>query len=658
MSNGGEWIGAVEFAALAGLSRQGAGKALRHALYDGRPWRGTALAVRPSRGRGGRSGLSYQVSLSSLSEALERPLSDAPWPDHREIVHRRTVDTSDARMGERLDLVLTVLEHPARTGARAAAVDNAAARAGVSVRTVERWAADYERSGISGLCRRKPANAGQARVVVSRPFDKAFRAAGYPEAELAELGRAVEASLKGLWASRAEIAGWAQVQGHAEFMLLEACEAAGFALAPAALRLSRRHVERFAAFRIVNVMRTDRKRFDDNKPRIRRDWTGVAPMDCVIADVHPVDVYLNRPDGSLVTAKMIGFQDGGTGRIFHHLVMLAKGEGVRQEHITEAFLRMVAHPEWGFPRQLYLDNGSEFKHLTKLKPALELISEPGGRTIIFAKPYNASAKPVENLFGRLERYVFSLLPGYVGGERMKKRIENVGKAPTPYPASFEAFCAQTDLLMLGWGDRPVGGQWGKKSPMHWFADKVEAGWRPSIIDPLVIDCLFSDKETRRVEKGGVVNFKGERWTHPTLASFPARTVVQLALPWRRGEAPLFQAPGEDWAYLSRELSLPADWIEGAHESHRRQKAHAQRIHKMAKAVPALDAAVIAGRLAERSRRIVMPRPDIAIDAGAQLASLAAAKALPPPTPAALPDDGLTDFQRRTARLLRTEKKVA
>ncbi len=657
MSIGGEWLGAAEFGALAGLTRQGAGKALRYALREGRAWRGARLEVRPVFGRGGRSGLSYQVSLSSLSEALEAPLNDTPWPDFGEAVSREITDP-DAGLGERVELVRTVLQHQERTRARAAAADNAATRAGVSVRTIERWIADYQRSGIAGLCRRKPANAGKARVVVSRPFDSAFRAGGYPEAELARLGQRVEANLKGLWASPTEIAGWAQVQWLAEELLREDCEAAGFALAKASFRLSRRHVERFADFRIVNVMRTDRKRFDDNKPRIRRDWTGIAPMDWVVADVHPVDVYLSRPDGSLATAKMIGFMDGGTGRIFHHLVMLAKGEGIRQEHVTEAFLAMVAHPEWGFPRRLYLDNGSEFSHLTKLKPALKLVNEDGARTIIFAKPYNASAKPIENLFGRLERSVFSLLPGYVGGDRMKKRTANVGRAPVPYPGSFEAFRDQVDLLMRGWHDRPVGGQWANKSPNAWFAAKVAAGHRPSVIEPLVIDCLFSDRETRRVEKGGVINVKGGRWTHPTLAALPARSVVQLALPWRRGEAPLFQAPGEGWAYLSRELALPADWIEGAHESHRRQKAHAQNVRKMVKTAPALDAAMIAGRLAERSRRAVMPRPDIAIDAGAQLAELAQAKALPPPAPVALPDDGLTDFQRRTARLLRTEKKVA
>ena len=58
--------------------------------------------------------------------------------------------------------------------------------------------------------------------------------------------------------------------------------------------------------------------------------------------------------------------DAGTGRIFVHPVLLERGEGVRQEHVIEAFLAMVSDPTGGFPHGLYLDNGSEFGALTKI----------------------------------------------------------------------------------------------------------------------------------------------------------------------------------------------------------------------------------------------------------------------------------------------------
>jgi hypothetical protein len=64
----------------------------------------------------------------------------------------------------------------------------------------------------------------------------------------------------------------------AQFLLLEACERRGLAPPPDALVLSRRTVERYAEFRVVNRWRHNRKAFDDAKPRIRRDWTMLAPM--------------------------------------------------------------------------------------------------------------------------------------------------------------------------------------------------------------------------------------------------------------------------------------------------------------------------------------------------------------------------------------------
>ena len=51
------------------------------------------------------------------------------------------------------------------------------------------------------------------------------------------------------------------------------------------------------------------------------------------------------------------------------------------------------------------------------------------REIIYAKPYNASAKMVENAFKRLDTYLFSALPGYAGGERMRAKTSLRVKLP-------------------------------------------------------------------------------------------------------------------------------------------------------------------------------------------------------------------------------------
>jgi hypothetical protein len=89
--------------------------------------------------------------------------------------------------------------------------------------------------------------------------------------------------------------------------------------------------------------------------------------------VKHLDVIVRRDDGSTAWPKIVAFMDAGTGRVFVYPVLLERGEGVRQEHVVEAFLSMVADPAWGFPQGLYLDNGSEFGALAKIDGALQLL---------------------------------------------------------------------------------------------------------------------------------------------------------------------------------------------------------------------------------------------------------------------------------------------
>ena len=455
-----------------------------------------------------------------------------------------------------------------------------------SPRTLYRWISQYEAHGLRGLARASGCKAGERRVLVSRPFDRAFRAAGYSDDLLAQVTGQFERALKGLWASRAEQAGVTEIRRLAEFLLLELCEASGVTLPPAAVRLSRRGVERFAHYRVVNQRKNDRKAFDDAKPRIRRDWTGLAPMERVVADVKHLDVIVTRPDGSPAWPKIVAFMDAGTGRVFVHPVLLERGEGVRQEHVIEAFQAMVAQPSWGFPQGLYLDNGSEFASLAKIDGALQLLNAPGARTLIFARPYNASAKPIESLFARLDRYVFSLLPGYAGPNRMAKKTQTVGKPPQPYPGSWEAFSATVRDLIHAHNLRPVGGSWAGASPQEWFQGKVDAGWRPAIVDEPALDAAFADSDSRRVDRG-VLKIDGKRYSHPHLAALPSRTVVDLALPWRRHAPPMARIAGA-WVYLQPEVLYPARWVEGARESSRRQQAQNRHVSGLARDAALVD----------------------------------------------------------------------
>jgi hypothetical protein len=225
--------------------------------------------------------------------------------------------------------------------------------------------------------------------------------------------------------------------------------------------------------------------------------------------------------------------------------------------------------------------------LIKIEAALNASNEPGARTIIFARPYNASAKPIESLFARLDRYVFAMLPGYAGPNRMAKKTQAVGKAPEPYPGAWEEFCATVQGLVDAYHHQPAGGQWAGRSPNDWFGQKVAAGWRPSSVDPLSLDAAFCNHDSRRLDRG-VVKVKGERFSHSEIACLPSRTVVDLALPWRRDASPLARVPSGGWVRLTKEIAHPANWIAGARESSSRQRAQTRYVAALAKEAMKID----------------------------------------------------------------------
>ncbi len=448
-----------------------------------------------------------------------------------------------------------------------------------------------------------------------------------------EIGEELERSLKGLWASRAEAAGWREIRRLAQTLLRETCEARALRLPPVAFHLSRRRVEAFAPFRVVNQRRNDRKGFDDAKPRIRRDWTALAPMERVVGDVKHLDVIVRRPDGTLAWPKIVAFLDAGTNRIFVHPVLLDQGEGVRQEHVIEAFLAMVSDPDWGFPKGLYLDNGAEFAALTKIQGALGAINEPGARTIIFAQPYNASAKPIESMFARLDRYVFSLLPGYAGPNRMAKKTQRVGKAPEAFPGDWDEFRAVVTGLIADHNTRPIGGLWRDRSPRDWLDTKRGEGWRPATVDPVVLDAAFCDHDSRRIDRG-ILKIRGQRFHHPEISALPGRTAVDIALPWRRDANPLVRVPGGQWVRLMPDIPYPANWTEGARETGRRQKAQSRHVSRLAREAPKLDPIEIKLRSMARVTSAAHPETRSSrLDLGAQAEHLAdALRAPPPPDP--------------------------
>lgn len=609
-------------------------KACRQGL-EGGLWRGVRLNVVLTAGNagGGKSGQRYEVLLSSLPTQLQEAFNAAsnpaalPMLPVAKATHRPSMLANPdyaPKALEQYNLIEPALQHPARSPARSAAIKAIAKRAGCSARTVERKIADFEKHGLSGLVRKAHTNAGERRVYVSQAFDTAYIAAGYDPALLPQFGDNFDLWCKSFWASRAADAGTPQVTTLALWEFRKHCEAKGVALPTAAYEVSRERVERWRAYEKVNTMRTDAKRFADELPRIRRDSTALAPMEVVVIDVHHMNVPITRPDGTMAWPKIVGFMDAGTSRFFAHIVLCEARTSIRREHVIEGFIAMATAPEWGFPQTLYIDNGSENGALERIMPALQMVNNRAGREIVKALPYNASAKPIEPLFARLNRYCFSALEGYAGDDRMKKKTQNVGKEVIPYQGPWEQFLEDCHGLLAFFHQKEMGGQWGGRSPNQVFQDKVDAGWRPIMPDPLALDAAFCEREDRTLSRGGL-RIDGKVYTHSALLNLTKGTTVGVAIPWRKAEAPIAFLPDlgpvrlfEDYQYAMRDPS-------GAIASGQRKSAHRRAVREMAREVLPADPVATLREIGAAAPKPQVPGRPHVLDQGSIVHELADAK---------------------------------
>ncbi|WP_242414712.1 hypothetical protein [Sphingomonas panni] len=578
-------------------------------------------------GRGGNAGTSYLIALDSLP----MPLQEAYWGDDAPLPtlgcgYRPAPNQSD-RTNYRYRVIQEAIEEPRGSPERKAEVLRAAKKWNEPVRTIYRWIERLEQSGgdSNALARKLPSDAGVRRVWVSRQFDAEWIAAKRPADELAAIGDEIDLLIQRAWASPAQRAGWEQVRRVALTLFKRDLSARGIELPAPAFYVSQRRIMEAQSARLLDVRENDRKRWDDMKPRIRRDATGLAPMEVVVMDVKPLDCIVRRADGTTTWPKMIGFMDWGTHRLFRYFVLLAPGEGVRQEHVVDAFKAMVSHPDWGFPQKLYRDNGMEFVMFDKIRSALELINAPGVRTIINAKPYSGASKPIESKFATVDRFVFSQMLGWAGSNRMDKKTQNVGKPPKPYPGTFEQFCIEAnERIDMFETYRIKSGYFAKRSPSEWFAAKLDAGWRPVRVNPLALEAAFARHDTRRVDRGAV-KIGGKLYRHPEL---PNGETVAIALPYQRDAMPMVNLPEFGWAVLQPDMPYLPMQVAGAAASGRDQKgnerAARQRRRQLAPVAPIAPTEVYAANVTPLPTRAA-PAPLIDLDMSSEASRFAGAR---------------------------------
>lgn len=600
-----EFVPSKVLASLLGITDRAIELAITRACNRGdMKWRGATLVVREVHGRGGRSGTSYQVSVDSLPADLQECLKTLRSPAEGRLNHGTRAQIERDWLHA---VIAPALTHPKGSAERAAAVREIAGRRHMrpdgerktfSERSILRRLKDYEEAGgLGGLGRTKRRDAGTARVFVTRAWDAAVP---FDETSKERIGRDLRQYIRGLvQAGEAP----SNIRLLAARKLTNLTVAAGFSpdqvVRERICHIPKGHVDREAIHRKVRIFDADRKAHEDAKPRIRRTRSGLFPMDVVVGDVHPIDILIRRDDGSTITPKAIAWLDLATNRVWLDPLLLEKGDGIRNADVIASFARMVR--AWGAPRALYLDNGSEYNWAEFVDDALKLIDREGRRTlgtiapwaertsnIIRAKPYNAAAKPIEGIFSVLERTVFHTIPGWIGGDRMKKKTANVGRDPDPYPGAFDDLREEITRALALYEIRPQRGALAGKSPITVWNEAIAAGWGATAVDQKALLIAFSDAKEKTVSQGTITH-KGRRYTCRELLAFHGDKVTALIPKYGEWSAiPLKDRNGTIIGFAEEDRPFALLDPEGAREAERRSTEKKRAIRDLRRSVPAVD----------------------------------------------------------------------
>ena len=632
----GAWLPVARFADLAGINISNARDACKRCLEGGQ-WRGFSLVVRKVAGR------SYQVHAPSLppdmfsdwaSTMPKPPLpASAPSPAPAALVSNtdgfeklaKPDHIERAKWEERL--IRPALEHPANSRARGSAIKAIAGSehigldgrsCQIAARTLGEWIKKYENGGLAALVRKPRIEKKASRVYINRKWDAACP---LEDAQKTAISAAVQTYIKSLWG--ATNPGWAKVENLASSKLMQLCHESGWQAATyGACRLGRHAVEKYQHYGVIHTKEKDAKRYSDlYKPRIIRSGN-YRPMEIIVGDVHPVDALVTRPDGSIATPRLIAWYDFGTHRIFATLVLLEKGQGITQADVLGSFSAMVA--AWGLPERLYLDNGSEYDWSRLIQGFNELSAlvinwrqftaeiattdrtiqtdEPPSSesaSIVKALPYNAAAKPIEGSFAALEK-VLSMLPGYIGGDRMNKRAPKLGKQTAAWLDADSYERAFTTALTY-WHTLEQAGNLNGRSPNSAYAAHIAQGWKAVPIPRDALIFALSEAVTCKVHNRGV-QVAGNWYFGDALIPYGQRKVSIRFAKW---------AP-ERVILVMNTAPLELEWIDRAPEFHAMDQAGAieqsRRNGKALRHVSAMKAETQPLDMAEELARHVATQP--------------------------------------------------
>ncbi|CAA0103247.1 DNA-binding protein [Zhongshania aliphaticivorans] len=255
------------------------------------------------------------------------------------------------------------------------------------------------------------------------------------------------------------------------------------------------------------------------QPFVRRSTDGLWPMDVVTVDGHLFKAYVKNPMNSRlkIRPEITTYVDVGTRKAIGFSCWLAES----QVAIWSALRDMVLNPECGVPAIHYSDNGAYRGDMHRA------VMGRIGSQMCFSQAYRAQSR---GLIERLNSSVWVPLARtfdtYVNDDSDEERTRKALKLANK---TGENLMEWTDFLdcarkaLEEYNDRSHGSLPGKISPNQAWANAVNEGWKPTVLEgDGLYDILF--QEVRKVDRGEVTLPWG-RYFHDKLRSYHGQKVA-------------------------------------------------------------------------------------------------------------------------------------
>ena len=355
----------------------------------------------------------------------------------------------------------------------------AAAGAGVSIRTAQRWLARYRANGLPGLVRHPRMDAGRRKIAAEVVATIEGMALRKPRPSIATIYRRLTAL--------ARDRGWTVPSLSSVHAIVSAMDPAMLSLThdgPAVFRDRYELVHRFRSERPNAIWQTDHTQLDvlilDAGGKTVRPWLTVV-IDDYSRAIAGYTVFLGAPS-ALQTS-------------------LALRQAIWRKQ----------DPAWvvcGIPDVLYVDHGSDFTstHLEQVAADLRMritfsaIARPQGRG------------KIERLFGTLNTELLPELPGRLVG----------GRPATPPRLSLAELDAAIGEFIVGNYNLRAHKSTGVSPRIAWLG----GGWLPRMPDSLEeLDLLLVMVAKSRMVCRDGIRFQGLRYLDPTLAAYVGERVT-------------------------------------------------------------------------------------------------------------------------------------